>query len=138
MRATSSVLAAASLAIACGGGGALDRVPEGDWGGEHVALTVEATGARVEFDCAHGAATAGLSLDGEGRFDVPGYFVPEHGGPSRDEQQDPLPARYVGTSDGREIRFSIQITGDATILGPFSAKRGAPPQLFKCLSLLDP
>lgn len=140
MRATPCLaLTTAILATACGASGSLDRVPEGAWGGEHVALIVEATGARVELDCAHGAATAALTLDAGGRFDVPGYFVPEHGGPSREiEQQDPLPARYVGTSDGREVRVSIHVTGDSTTLGPFSAKHGAPPQLFKCASVLDP
>lgn len=139
MRGTSSLLAwTAFLAIACGASGGLDQVPEGDWGGEHVALAVEAAGARVELDCAHGVATAALTLDAEGRFDVPGYFVQEHGGPVREEEDDRRPARYFGTADGREVRFSIRLTDDGTTLGPFSARRDAPPQLFKCLSYLDP
>src|SRR4030095_8009867 len=116
----------------------MDRVPEGDWGGEHVSLTVDAKGARVELDCAHGTATAALTLDGEGRFDVPGYFVQEHGGPNREEEDDRRPARYVGSADGREVRFSIRFTDDATTQGPFRVKLGAPAQLVKCLTTQDP
>lgn len=127
------------MACACGASGGPERVPEGEWGGEHVALTVEAAGARVELDCAHGAVTAPLKLDTKGAFDVPGYFVQEHGGPVReDEQEEQRPARYFGTSDGRAIRFSIRLTEDGSTLGPFSAIRSEPAQLFKCLSHLDP
>jgi hypothetical protein len=140
MRTRASLLpAVALLAATCGPTGGLDRVPEGNWGGDHVAMMVEPTGASVELDCAHGAATATLTLDAQGRFDVPGNFVPEHGGPAReDEQPDPLPARYVGSFDGHQLRFSIHLPGDATVVGPFSARQGSPPRLFKCASLLDP
>jgi hypothetical protein len=114
-------------------------VPDGDWGGEHVALTVDAAGARVEFDCAHGALTAPLKLDAKGSFDVPGYFVLEHGGPEpADPKDEQRPARYFGTSDGREIRFSLRLTEDGTVLGPFAATLGAPARLVKCLNHLDP
>ena len=73
--------AAAVLALlGCASGGPvsadkLDRVPLGDWGGEHVRLTVSDASAAIEFDCAHGTLDAPLKVDDGGRFEVPGSFV---------------------------------------------------------------
>jgi hypothetical protein len=44
----------------------LDRVPNGEWGGEHVRLTVVETGGTIEFDCAHGNLDEPLVLDRSG------------------------------------------------------------------------
>ena len=135
------LVSSAAVSSACGGsaGGGLDRVPEGEWGGPHVALTVRPTGSDVQLDCAHGAITVPLNLETDGTFRAPGYFVQEHGGPLReDEQEDRRPATYSGSSDGRQIRFSLTLIEEGLTLGPFAATFGAPPDLFRCLTLLDP
>ena len=129
----------AAVASGCGGSanGGLDRVPEGEWGGAHVAVTVERGGASVQFDCAHGAITVPLELESDGTFRAAGYFVQEHGGPAQ-EDEDRRPATYWGSSDGRQLRFAIALTEEGQTLGPFSATLGATPDLFRCLSVLDP
>ena len=128
----------AVVCCACAEAGSLGRVPEGKWGGAHAALTVEQAGARVELDCAHGEATAPLLLDEGGRFDVPGYYVQEHGGPNREEEDDRRPARYLGSADEREVRLSIHLTDDSSTIGPFSMILGSPAQLVKCPSHQEP
>ena len=135
------LVSGAAVSSACGGsaGGGLDSVPEGEWGGRGVALSVRATGSDVQFDCAHGAITVPLNIESDGTFRAAGYFVQEHGGPAReDEQEDQRPATYSGSSDGRQIRFSIALTEEGQTLGPFAATLDAPPQLFRCLTFLDP
>src|SRR5829696_3878561 len=65
----------------------------GTWGGAHVQMDVSGEGARLEFDCAHGATDGPLALGNDGRFDLKGYFVVERGGPVRaGHQEKRLPA----------------------------------------------
>ena len=124
------LLALSALAAACGGGPALERVPEGPWGGEHVALLVVAEGAVVELDCAHGEITAPLRLDAEGGFDLPGYHVRDVGPVSDPENR--RSAIYSGTYDGRRLTLSFTVLEDGEAGGPFTAFPGAPAQLQEC------
>jgi hypothetical protein len=122
------------LALAgCSGGAVvgIDRVPIGEWGGEHVRLTVTDTGGRVEFDCAHGTLDAPLRVDTEGRFSVPGTIVLE-GGPVPDPPPAPQGARYLGQTDGRRLLLERQNSG-GELLGTFHLERGRAAVLFKCL-----
>jgi hypothetical protein len=58
--------------------------------------------------------------------------VREHGGPVRvGEVPDSVPARYVGRVDGDRMTLRVLVGRDT--LGPFELRRGAEPQLFKCL-----
>ena len=129
---------AASLALvaaACGGT-RLERVPIGDWGGEHVGLSVEATGASVTFDCAHGRIQGPLLLDRDGRFRVDGVYIREHGGPVLvDETEDAHPASYSGSTDGATLRFEIKLADTHQTVGPFSAVYGGTPRIFRCLAV---
>lgn len=126
-----------ALVKACGEGpvsSRLDRVPLGPWGGDHVSLAVETSGAAVEFDCAHGTLDAPLRLDREGRFSVPGVFVREHGGPvHQNETEDKRPAVYRGETDGQRLTFVVALTDTQETLGPFTAFFRRPPRVFKCL-----
>ena len=68
-------------------------VPQGEWGGDHVGLALDAAHGTLEFDCAHGTMQAPIPVDREGAFNVTGIFVREHGGPIRDgEPADQHPA----------------------------------------------
>ena len=42
------------------------------WGGDHIEMEVTKTGARVEFDCAHGTIDAPLRVDSQGAFTLQG------------------------------------------------------------------
>ena len=119
------------MAAACGGSaGGPDRVPEGPWGGEHVALVVRGSGADVDLDCAHGAITVPLRLEPDGSFRLPGYYVRDVG-PALDPESR-LPAAYFGRFDGREITLSFTLVDDGSGAGPFTALPGAPAELEEC------
>ena len=108
----------------------LDRVPKGEWGGEHVSLTVEEAGGTIGFDCAHGSLDEPLTLDVAGRFDVKGHLVTE-GGPVRRDADTARPARYRGESDGQHMSLEVTLEGGEKV-GTFSLAKGDPARLFKC------
>jgi hypothetical protein len=123
------------LLVACtsspGDPGPPERVPAGDWGGEHVRLTVEPSGGRIEFDCAHGTLDQPLGLDADGRFDVPGKLVGEGGPVRKDETEGARPARYRGSTDGQRLTLEVTLEGGASA-GTFSLTRGGRARLVKC------
>jgi hypothetical protein len=106
----------------------------GQWGGTHVEVVFDSTGAgTVEYDCAHGRIAPPITLDG-GALRAAGTHTPEHGGPVReDEVLESRPATYAGTVSGDLLTFTVTLTDSGTVLGPFAVRRGAPAQLFKCL-----
>jgi hypothetical protein len=104
----------------------------GACGGRSIKLTLTTTGGTVEYDCAHGRIDDPLRPDADGLLRASGVHVREHGGPIREgEVEDVQPAIYVGTVDGDRITLRVLVGADT--LGPFSATKGASPQLFKCL-----
>jgi hypothetical protein len=109
-------------------------VPQGAWGGDHVALVLDAKVGTIEFDCAHGTIQAPIPVDPDGAFQVTGTFVREHGGPIRDGQPpDQHPARYTGATDGRRMTLSITLSDESQQIGTFELVLGGPPRLLKCL-----
>ena len=109
------------------------RVEPGEWGGRGARLTVEKDGALLELDCAHGSVGA-MTLAEEGRFDVAGRFVREHGGPvRRDEAEDAVPARYRGSVQGRTMTLEIVLEDEGgQTVGPFELTLGGNARLMKC------
>jgi len=106
-------------------------MPIGVWGGDHIVLTVEATSAHVEFDCAHGEIPVRLP---DGPFTVAGTFVREHGGPIRvDETADSHPALYVASMSGGVMTLTIRLAGGGELVGTFTLTRGSSGRVFKCL-----
>lgn len=105
----------------------------GAWGGVGIAFVVTAAGADVELDCAHGRVEARVVLDGDGRFDLPGFMVPE-GGPVREGEEPPRePVRFAGeVRDGR-MTLEIVWTDTGSVAGPYELERGREPELRKCL-----
>ena len=106
----------------------------GDWGGMHVRMKVSRDGAQLDFDCAHATIARPLRLDRGGRFDVPGLYAREHGGPVRaDENQSGLPARFRGQLAGRTLTLSVMLDGSTESIGPFTLRFGQAPRVVKCL-----
>jgi hypothetical protein len=107
-------------------------VPTGEWGGAHVRLTIDETGARLEFDCAHGIIDRPMALDDKGAFDVKGRYVREHGGPvHKDEGEDSQPARYRGTVDGGTLHLEVVLEGGEPA-SSFVLRLGERARLVKC------
>lgn len=118
----------------------------GEWGGQHVSLTVKETGASIEYDCAHGTIDERVKLDADGRFDVRGTHEHESGGPSTDvsavnddDKASPPgaganrhPARYTGRVEGRAMSLTVTLTDDGSTFGKFVLTRGASGSLYKC------
>jgi hypothetical protein len=134
MRHTALLLVPAVAAVLqCTAIGSPTGAPVGGrWGGAHIALTLTEAGGRIEYDCAHGGFSTPVRPDQAGRFEVAGVHVREHGGPIRvGEVPDSLPARYVGRVSGDRMTLRVVVGRDT--IGPFELRRGAEPQLFKCL-----
>src|SRR6266550_2488502 len=125
-------MALAALLTACASVPVHPMPLEGDWGGTHLGLHLTRTGGTLDYDCAHG--TIGPVLLGEGgQFMAQGTHTPEHGGPAREGEVLPaLHVRYDGIvrNDRIMLRGKVE-TG--VLLGPFELKRGAEPQIFRCL-----
>jgi hypothetical protein len=109
------------------------RVEPGDWAGRGARLAVDKDSARLELDCAHGSLAA-MTLGEDGRFDVAGGFVREHGGPTRkDEAEDELSARYRGSVRGHTMTLEVVIEGEGgQTVGPFELTLGGTARLMKC------
>ncbi len=123
------------LLVACasspGAASRLDRVPSGDWGGQHVKLTVADAGGTVEFDCAHGTLGQPLALDDSGHFDVPGTLVGEAGPTQKDGAAAGQAVRYSGTTDGQTLSLEVTLASGESG-GTFSLTRGGTARLVKC------
>ncbi len=111
----------------------MDGAKTGTWGGQHIALEVTAEGAQAEYDCAHGTVDQKFVADAEGRFDLRGTHVREHGGPvRRDETPDSHPARYTGRIKGDTMTLTVTETDTNESVGTFTLAFGQPPRVMKC------
>jgi hypothetical protein len=106
----------------------------GQWGGEHIGMTVTAAGATLEYDCASGTMNEPLIPDPQGRFETRGTFVPGKGGPVI-EGEEPLRllAMHQGTTDGEIMTLHVIRLDNGEPVGTFFLVRGAPPRVFYCL-----
>jgi hypothetical protein len=132
---TTLLLAASAALVAFCSPTAADgaNVPAGEWNGQHIALSVTASGATVEFDCAHGTINGTLTLDANNHFAVNGTFVREHGGPTReDEASKGVPASYTGTLKDDTLTVTVELTDSKESVGVFTLTRGGAGRLFKC------
>ena len=105
-------------------------MPEGPWGGAHVAVVVSASGATVTLDCAHGEITVPLRLETDGSYSLPGYYVRDVGPPMDVENR--RPATYFGRFDGRQLTLSVTLVDDGFTEGPFVALPGGEAVVRQC------
>ena len=104
----------------------------GQWGGPHIGLTLDATGGRIEYDCA--AGTIGAVVPGSGgAFTASGTHITGFGGPEREGQVRPTQrAQFSGTIRGDRMALRGQVA-NGVVLGPFELRRDAEPMLLRCL-----
>ncbi len=106
----------------------------GNWGGDHIGLTLSHRGGRVDYDCGAGSIDAPLVPDAAGRFAVSGTHRPGMGGPARMGVAPPsFPARYSGTVRGTSLQLRVEVPAQKITLGPFDLRKDAPAMLLRCL-----
>jgi hypothetical protein len=107
----------------------------GTWGGAHVEVAFDSAGfGTVQYDCAHGRIAPPITLSAAGALRASGEHVREHGGPVHEgEVPDTHPAQYAGEVHGDRLTFTVTLTDSASVLGPYTVRRGEPAQLFRCL-----
>ena len=119
----------------CADPGAERLLEPGRWGGHGAALTVVENGAAVEFDCAMGYIREPITVQPDGRFSIPGEFVPDTGGPVRLSDPKPRgsPAVFSGEVSDSQLILRVEMPDEGRTLGPFTLIRSQAATLEKCL-----
>jgi len=108
-------------------------IANGNWGGQHIQMSVTHGVAQIEYDCGNGTITGPLKIDSRGRFELRGVHNVEHGGPVRsDEEQKGEPAKYTGWTDGKTMKLTVSLLNSKTEIGTFELTRGSAGRIFKC------
>lgn len=106
----------------------------GSWGGEHIGLVLDSTGGTLAYDCAAGRIDGPLDVGADGVFTASGSHTPGTGGPDRiDAPRASYPARYTGRIEGGGMSLRVSVPTQNLAVGPFTLRRGAEPQLLRCL-----
>jgi len=106
---------------------------EGQWGGDHVQLVIDAHGGRLRTDCASGTVAGPVHLNDLGSFSAPGTFELHPPGPQRaDQGAAPALARFVGEVRDGVMRLSVTPDGDVAPL-LFQLRKGLASTLVRCL-----
>ncbi len=126
-------LAVAGALASCATPAAPPPALSGRWGGDHIGLSFDAAGGRIDYDCATGFIAGPVEPDTAGRFVATGSHTPGHGGPDRIGQVDPsFPARYTGQMRGDVLTLTVRVE-NGVVIGPATLRRGAEPMLTRCL-----
>ena len=113
-------------------GGTTAPVKTGQWGGQHIAMTVAAAKTDIEFDCGKATIPATLDADPDGTFTATGTFVPERPGPTTPDAPTSRPMRVSGTVKGDDMQLRIVLTDKDEAIGDFSLTLGSAARLMKC------
>ncbi len=109
-------------------------VPNGVWGGEHIRMEVNDSGADIEFDCARGSISQRLQLDDKGRFNVQGIYIAATPAPAAVDSGVTAPgvkATFTGTLSGSSLRLKVFIEGH-DMPRTFDLVQGDQGHLAKC------
>ena len=105
----------------------------GTWGGDHVEMTVTASGAHLEFDCASADLPKAPVVDDQGKLAADGTYTREHGGALRqDEVPDRHPSRFTGQLKDKTLTFDITLVDSKEAAGQFVVALDAPSRIRKC------
>lgn len=127
-------LLALSLALAACETLAPDLKPEyGHFGGPQIGIVLEGGSGKAEFDCASGTIDEPIFHAKEGVFSVKGTYRTGQSGPIKVGQIfRSQPATYAGSLVKDDMTMTVTLE-DGDVLGPFTLRRGAPPELNRCL-----
>ena len=134
MRALRPFSLALAAFVACDGAGSEPRPGPGDlvlgtWGGTDAGLIATDSGAHLHIGCTLGNVAEPITLDAEGRFDVPALYnitaYPVDLGVVH-------PARVSGVVIGRYLRLTVQLSDTAVAIGPVRLRLGIEPGMVVC------
>lgn len=109
-------------------------VAPGEWGAAGAALTVDESGAQIEYDCARGEITEKLTVDAAGKFNANGTHTRLSPGPLRvGGEPQSQPAHYEGKISGKTMTFKVVLTESGTLVGEFTLEEGKTARLRRCL-----
>lgn len=104
----------------------------GEWGGDQVRLTLDATGGRIEYGCGAGTIDVPLQPDAQGRFSARGTHEVRTPGPTRADAAPALQAAtYRGRVDGDRMALTVEVSGGGAPL-QYSLVRGRSVKLIRC------
>jgi len=109
-------------------------VPDGVWGGEHIRMEVNDSGADIEFDCARGSISQRLELDDKGRFKVEGTYMAQSPAPASVDggtNASGVKATYTGSLNRSSLRLEVLIDSQNTPR-TFDLVQGDQGHLAKC------
>lgn len=121
------------LALSAFPQGGSEESSDSTWGGEHIEVTVTASGAEIEFDCATGTITEPIPPASKSGFNLKGTFTREHGGPVRKNEPSRIAAAtYSGTVENGTMRLKVTVSGRESYQESFVLQRGHSGRLVKC------
>ena len=124
----------ASRPVQSGPAAPTQAVANGVWGGEHIRMEVNDSGADIEFDCAWGTISQRLELDDKGRFKVQGAYMAQTPAPAAVDggfDASAVKATYTGTLSGSSLRLEVFIEGQ-DMPRTFDLVEGDQGHLAKC------
>jgi hypothetical protein len=104
----------------------------GRWGGQGISFETGDSGAKIEFDCAHGTIDQKIVPDSEGKFEVQGLFVRERPGPTRQDEPKGEPVIYSGSIEATTMTLTITFYKTNEALGTYKLIQGQRGRLRKC------
>jgi hypothetical protein len=111
---------------------ALDPLKSGEWGGQHIAMTVATSGTQIEFDCGKASIDGAIDVDRAGAFTATGTFFQERPGPTTPDGPPRRPMRVSGTVKGDAMQVTIVLTDRDEDVGTFTLSFGSSARLVKC------
>jgi hypothetical protein len=109
-----------------------DPLKAGQWGGPHIAMTVTASAAEIDFDCGKATIGGAIDTDRDGAFTATGTFFQERPGPTTPEGPPRRPMRVSGTAKGDEMQIKVLLTDRNEEVGTFTLTFGGSARLVKC------
>ncbi|WP_344303720.1 hypothetical protein [Nocardioides bigeumensis] len=106
----------------------------GTWGGDEAIFTFTSEGLVAMFECATGETAGPVRLDGDGRFEVRGWYALDAGGPgtASEEPESKVEATYTGIRSQDQLEVVVELDGGVS-RGPFLVTQGADGALERCV-----
>ena len=104
----------------------------GQWGGQHIEMTVADSQTTIEFDCGKATVSGRMTVNSSGGFEVAGQYFPAAPGPTKKDEPPPRPLRLSGTVREDSMQMQVVLTDTEDVIGEFSLGLGAAARLIKC------